>query len=172
MEIERQGFIPQIQEKRELFEKRILLCPQQFLIFQETTTKTPIGYLSAEYLKEIPSSGEEINIGHEPKQFSSVPTDSKSRPPLYLYISSYSILPSHRGNGSGKYLWNLAMEYFEKMNHGGQRKIIPLLVVNQAWPAPHHIYKASGFREINIFKDFFPTQNPDKFTDGILMIKD
>ena len=153
MKIESAGFIPEIQEEEAVFLKRIKLCPQLFLIFEQNG-KTA-GYLSAEYMNHIPETAEELSLGHIP-----APDVSKN----YIYISSFSILPEYRGNGNGKICWNMALDYL-----GRDNKFI--LLVNEAWQGAKHIYLQSGFKELKSFKDFFPAE-ANSFTAGTLMIRE
>lgn len=157
MKIESAGFIPQIQEEQHVFEQRIKACPELFLVFEDETSGKVAGYLSAEYLDKLPSCAAELALGHVP---------NKSSSSSIIYISSFSILPEYRGNGTGKLLWNQAMEYFESLHTAPSL----LLLVNQAWPGAKHIYENSGFKVINTFHEFFPTETSQR-TDGILMIK-
>lgn len=174
MEIERAGFIHQIQETEDIFEKRILLCPQLFLLIKHDLTNKIIGYLSAEPMEKIPEKAEDIRLNHIPV---SVPSCKNFN---YIYISSFSILPTFRGKGNGKIIWNQCMKYLSQMTLSPndktslslvvQKKIL-ILLVNQDWQGAKHIYEQNGFHTQNIFKDFFPRQD-GSFSDGVLMIKE
>lgn len=154
MKIEESSFIPQIQEDKDVFLKRIKLCPSLFLIFQlEDDNKSVIGYLSAEYMDKIPESAEELKLGH-------TPSSKKGR---FIYISSFALLPQFRQNGLGKNLWNQAIHYF------GDDKDF-LLLVNDEWKGARHIYEKSGFSLFKTFKDFFPSIN-GSVSDGHLLVK-
>lgn len=160
MKVESEGFISQIQENREVFEKRILACPQLFLVFENQENKKVSGYLSAEFLNEIPLTAQELALGHEPK------TINNHLEQKYIYISSFSILPEVRGNGNGKLLWNKSIEYFEKNFPSADF----ILLVNEEWKAAKHIYEKKGFKQLKVFKAFFPSES-QKASDGILMMK-
>jgi len=158
MKVEAAGFIPQIQEEQSVFEQRIGVCPQLFLVFEDEADGTVAGYLSAEYLDHVPGSASELALGHVPNKFSSS---------SLIYISSFSILPEYRGSGTGKLLWNQSLEYFKSLGTANSL----LLLVNEAWTGARHIYENSGFKVINTFENFFPTETVDK-TAGILMQRD
>jgi len=158
MNVEQHGFIPQIQEQAAVFEARIRANPDLFLIFEDSEIQTVAGYLSAEYMKTIPSSANELSLGHTPAAV------SKSQE-TYIYISSYSLLPQYRGGGIGKQMWNSSISWFE--NTLGAKKI--LLLVNEEWQGAKHIYENSGFQTVAIFQNFFPSEKDDKKSAGILM---
>ena len=156
MKIESAGFIAQIQEAQTVFEKRIKVCPSLFLVFEDKASGMIVGYLSAEYMSHVPESATQLTLGHEPCAVVS----------SIIYISSFSILPEYRGNGTGSFLWNKALEYFESLGTANTF----LLLVNEAWCGAKHIYKKSGFEVIDIFENFFPTEGKNT-TAGILMKK-
>lgn len=154
MKVEKNSFIAQIQENRDVFLKRIMICPSLFLLFQkEDENHTVIGYLSAEYMNKIPESPEELKLGH-------VPSTEKGK---FIYISSFAILPEFRQIGLGKKLWNQAIKYF------GDEKDY-LLLVNEEWNGAMHIYEESGFILYKTFPDFFPSIN-NGTSDGHLLVK-
>lgn len=158
MRIEAAGFIPQIQEEQAVFEQRIKACPELFLVFEEESSGVVAGYLSAEYLDQVPATAAQLALGHVPE---------KSNSSSIIYISSFSILPKYRGNGTGKQLWNHAMEYFTSLGTANSL----LLLVNEAWSGARHIYECAGFKVINTFENFFPTETATK-TAGLLMQRD
>lgn len=155
MEIEFFGFSPCIRESKNVFLKRIQACSELVLIFE--INNEIAGYLSGEFLSNIPLNSSELKLGHTPD----TPTEKN-----YIYISSFSLLPDFRGNGNGSNCWNLAIDYFE--NNFDYKNL--LLLVNEAWPNAKHIYEKSGFYEIDTFVNFFPTED-QKFTNGCLMKK-
>lgn len=157
MEVEKKGFIPQIQEEQIVFEERIKTCPELFLVFQDETFKIA-GYLSAEYLEKIPQSADELKLGHIPQKI-------EKKEKSIIYISSFSILPEFRGNKNGTKLWNESLEYLEN-KHNSKVKFV--LLVNELWENAIHIYKKSGFKIIKTFPNFFLTTE-NNFSSGILM---
>ena len=88
----------------------------------------------------------------------------------FIYISSFAIFPSKRGNGYGKNCWNLALDYFKNMNFDENNVTIKgfLLLVNELWTKALSIYEKSGFERIKTFKNFF-VNDENSFSDGILM---
>ena len=168
MQVEKSSFILPIQEDRAVFEERIRLCPDLFLVFEDDgagSGEKVLGYLSAEIMEKIPETRGELKLGHKPipVKKSSI-LNSKSSP--YIYISSFALLPQARGGGFGKKMWNMSLAYFQEN--------FPtcnfLLLVNEVWQGAKHIYQTSGFETLRTFTDFFPTESTS-FTAGILMVK-
>lgn len=155
MKIEKLAFIPEIQEIESVFENRIKLCSQLFLII--LVDNNPAGYLCAERFDEIPRDFQALRIGHEPK-------DSKG---TVIYVSSFAILPDFRNKGVGKSSWNLCIDYLSKLPDA---KTL-LLHVNENWNGAYHIYKSSGFTEIKRLHDFYNGENNTK-SDAIVMKKE
>lgn len=190
MQIEKASFVPQIQENQNVFFERIKSCPKLFLIFYDSdedfydsneenrseslsyeNSENIAGYLCAELFSEIPQNPEELQLGHLPQKIlsdDSLKNNLKTQ--YFIYISSFAIFPSKRGNGYGKKCWNLAMEYFKNMNFEQNNAIIKgfLLLVNELWTKALSIYEKSGFEKIKTFKNFF-VNDENSFSDGILM---
>ena len=157
MRIEEASFIPEIQEDREVFKKRIEVCPSCFLVFEFEGRVG--GYLSAEFMDHIPLAADELKLGHFP-----APAESNDVKNQFIYISSFALLPEFRGGGNGRKMWNEALKYF-------RNKFSPtgfLLLVNELWGGAKHIYSESGFETISIFENFFPCDG-EGFSNGILM---
>lgn len=158
MIIERESFIPQIQESQDVFLERIKTCPETFFIFcDESNQSEIIGYICGEFLDKFPQSPEELKLNHLPQK-----NTSKN----FFYISSFAIKKNRRGTDLGKKLWNESLNKFTE--NSKIEKII--LLVNKEWENARHIYEKSGFIQTAIFKNFFPTETMS-FTDGILMEK-
>ena len=159
MEVEKSSFIPQIQEESSVFSERIRLCGDLFLVFENEGKVC--GYCSAEIMEKLPQSADELKLGHSPKAL-----NAEENLKGYIYISSFALLPQNRGCGFGKKMWNESLEYFHK--------IFPalnfILLVNEEWKGAVHIYSSSGFEQVKVFEDFFPS-NVQKHSNGILMIK-
>ena len=154
MNIEEACFIKEIREKREVFLERIKCENDAFYVFLDG--QKVMGYISAERLEKIPESENEIALNHKPLGIGN-----------NLYISSFGILPSYRGNGNGKKLWEMAMNEFSKIE--GIKKFI--LLVNEDWKGALHIYEKSGFTVHKIYPAFFPRSDNSR-SDGILMVKE
>ena len=64
MQVEKSSFILPIQEDRAVFEERIRLCPDLFLVFEDDgagSGEKVLGYLSAEIMEKIPETRGELN---------------------------------------------------------------------------------------------------------------
>lgn len=162
MKIERQAFIPQIQEKKKTFEKRLEIFPNGFLILSdasETAVKqngnaVTCGYLCSEIWSSLPSptDSDEIftrkfKLGHNIKDTH----DSNGR---YLYISSFAILRDYQGKGLGKRFFGNALAALCGSFKNVEKVV---LIVNEEWKGAIKIYKSLGFEEVRTLKDFFPT---------------
>ena len=159
MKVECSSFIKEIHEEKSVFIERIKRCPDLFLIFEENGEVA--GYLSAEILNSIPKTSEELKLGHLPSV-----SKNNDNSNSYIYISSFALLPSFRGGGKGKQMWNRSVNYFsESLNISHF-----LLLVNEEWKGAYHIYESSGFKTINTFPSFF-FSNEKGSSSGILMEK-
>ena len=156
MEIEFASFIPGIQEERIVFENRIKMCGESFLVFEDENKKV-FGYLCAERMSKIPERVNELELGHFP---------NVNKNGSVLYISSFAIFPEYRGNGTGSYVWEQSLNFLKNLK--GIKTIV--LLVNESWTGAHHIYEKSGFYEICRLPSFFYAED-DSYTDGILMQK-
>lgn len=157
MEIEKDCFIPQIQERREVFLERIKAGAGKgtFLLFIDDETCRPAGYICGEFMEKVPSGPAEIALNHNPA------TVKESAAFSVFYISSFGILTDYRGKGNGNHLWKQALSAFEKLP--GIKKLV--LLVNENWSGARHIYESTGFSATALFKGFFPDGN------GIFMEK-
>ncbi len=153
MEVEEKSFLPEIQEERGVFLSRITECGDTFLVFTDGGGRIS-GYVSAEFMPRMPSSPDELRLGHRP--------DPSAANSGILYVSSFAILPEFRGSGTGKNLWRRSIGIFSSL--GSVDRII--LLVNSRWEGARHIYGTSGFSDRTVFPSFFPDGG-----DGILMEK-
>ena len=160
MNVENSAFIKGIREEEEVFIERIKRCSDLFLCFIDDNDKV-IGYLSAEVMEKVPTTSQELELGHLPSTLNNIDKDNS-----YIYISSFALLPSMRGSGRGKEMWNKSISYLEKVS--GIKHF--LLLVNEEWQGASHIYKESGFKIINTFNNFFYSESKGK-SSGILMEK-
>ena len=188
MNIERQSFIPQIQEKKRVFEKRLKLFPEGFLVLADSSDEVVLknkvalvcGYLCAERWDSLPafsllehaSEKEQKNarkkiekrfeLGHNPlythKESGSI-----------LYISSFALLKDYRGKGLGeKFFVNAVAALCASL--GGIKTV--LLLVDSEWQNALKIYEKCGFKKIGTLEQFFPTIQKKEFADGIVMTAD
>lgn len=162
MEIERDAFIPEIQEDRDVFLERLTTFGRGFLIFETEVDggKKAAGYFSAELWNEVPESKDSFKIGHSIN-------DSHVDGGKVLYISSFAVLSEFRGCGNGKRLFSMAVDYLRQVN--SIEKIV--LMVNELWGGAHHIYSSYGFAEIFRIESIFPAKSGNA-TAGIVMILD
>lgn len=181
MNIERQSFIPAIQEKKRVFEKRLKIFPEEFLLLADCSdevilkNKTALvcGYLCSEKWDSLPDFEnpdkkseklikKQFCLGHNPllthKTNGSV-----------LYVSSFALLKDYRGKGLGeKFFMNSVAALVS--SHCEIKKVV--ILVNEEWNAARKIYEKLGFREIFRLKEFFPTIQKKEFSDGIIMEAD
>jgi len=154
MHVEESCFIPEIQEEKEVFLSRIETG--LFFIFRDTAAGKIAGYISAEYMENIPESSRDIALNHKPCGKSAG----------IIYISSFALLPEYQGTGLGKEMWDRCCERFSELS--GVNKLV--LLVNEEWKGAFHIYEKSGFEKNKVFEGFFPGVEGKK-TDGIFMVK-
>lgn len=159
MEIEKDCFIPQIQEDRQVFLER--LESPTFFLFIDDQTQLPVGYISGEYMDHMPKSASQIALNHHP---GASPITGNAKNASFFYISSFGILGKYRGQGNGKILWRMALDYYKTLP--GVKTLI--LLVNEDWKGAHHIYTDYGFTEVARFQEFFPRTDGTSST-GILM---
>ena len=176
MNIERQSFIPKIQEKKRIFEKRLKIFPEGFLLLADCSddvvlkNKTALvcGYLCAELWENLPDFSDEkkckklFALGHNP--LLTHKTNGN-----FLYISSFALLKDYRGKGNGK-------KFFENVlaalcsARPNIKKVV--LLVDSEWQAALKIYEKLNFEKIAELNDFFPTIQKKENASGIVMISD
>lgn len=173
MNIERQSFIPSIQEKKKVFEKRLKAFPEGFLVLSDASEKAvkeygfapTCGYFCCELWEMFPSEADSklvekrFSLGHNPLHA------HKADAP-YLYISSFAILKEYRSKGIGEKFFNASVAALCGANPQ-VKKII--LLVNSEWENAIKIYRKAGFEENYVLKEFFPTLTKKVYADGIVM---
>ena len=162
MKIERQAFIPQIQEKKKTFEKRMEIFPNGFLILSDASEKVvkengnalTCGYLCSEIWSSFPNESDsdevfkrKFKLGHNIK-------DTHTQNGAFLYISSFAILRDYQGKGLGRKFFQSSLAALSGA-FPSVKKIV--LLVNSEWEAAIKIYKSLGFEEKRTLSDFFPT---------------
>ncbi|WP_294428211.1 N-acetyltransferase [uncultured Treponema sp.] len=175
MNIERQSFIPAIQEKKRVFEKRLKIFPEGFLLLADCSdevvlkNKTALvcGYLCSERWDFLPACDEKLlrkrfALGHNPLH------THKTEGP-FLYISSFALLKDYRSKGLGSKFFKNAVAALCSSLHGIEKVVI---IVNSEWEAALKIYRSIGFEEYFILKEFFPTIQKKVCSDGIIMTLD
>jgi len=197
MNIERQSFIPAIQEKKRVFEKRLKLIPEGFLLLadssEEVVKKNKValvcGYLCAERWDSLPDFSL-LNKNEGRNQLSEDKVSLKERKnalkrieklfelghnPFYshksngsvLYISSFALLKDYRGKGLGEKFFVNSVAALAS-SMGGIKKI--LLLVDSEWKNAIKIYEKHGFSTIGCLENFFPTIQKKEYADGIVMV--
>jgi len=164
MNVERQSFIPEIQESREVFEDRIITFDDGFLVFEDESklkAKSPegnavlpgskaapsqiAGYFSSERWAQIPASDELFALGHSARQ-------THKATGKVLYITSFAILPEFRGHKIGKELFERSLSFILTANKDVQ---ILLLLVNEEWKSAVKIYHNYGFEQVRKINGIF-----------------
>lgn len=173
---ERQSFIPKIQEKKRVFEKRLKIFPEGFLILSDSSEETlkefgtaqTVGYFSSELWDELPDFSDEkrtlkrFSLGHDPL------TTHKTNGKI-LYVSSFAINRDYRKKGNGKTFFENSVSAI--CGQFPQIKQI-LILVNSEWTPAIKIYEGAGFKKILTLSNFFPTLIKKEYSDGIIMVAD
>jgi len=196
MNIERQSFIPAIQEKKRVFEKRLKIFPEGFLALADCSDEIVLknkvalvcGYLCTERWDSLPDFEE---ICETPSGLTEKATEKERKNALkriekrfelghnpllthkttgpFLYISSFALLKDYRGKGLGeKFFKNSVAALVSAM--GGIKKVVVL--VNSEWQSAIKIYNALGFEKVFTLEGFFPTIQKKVNSDGIIMTAD
>ena len=188
MNIERQSFIPAIQEKKRVFEKRLKIFPEGFLLVADCSdqvvlknkTALAAGYLCAERWdclpdfetldsldekekkKALKQIEKRFELGHNPL------TTHKTQGP-YLYVSSFALLKDYRGKGLGE-------KFFKNSLAALCSSLSPIkevvLLVDSEWKNAIKIYEKLGFKTVFTLSQFFPTIQKKVNADGIVMTAD
>lgn len=156
MEIEKQAFIPEIQECERIFAERVSVFPEGFLMIEDS--EGVAGYFCSELWNEIPENKESFLLGHSAEH-------SHCKEGKILYISSFALKTRCRGKGLGKdVLRNCVKTVYNSVKD--VEKMV--LIVNKLWISAQNIYKSLGFKPYKEVKNFFPAENGEK-SDGIVM---
>ena len=193
MNIERQSFIPAIQEKKRVFEKRLKVYPQGFLALADCSDEIVLknkvalvcGYLCAEKWDSLPDfeelrslSGVEMS---EKEQKSALKRIEKhfalGHNPLlthktngcYLYVSSFALLKEYRGKGLGEKFFKNSLAALCAANPEIKKVV---LLVDSEWQTALKIYEKLGFQKVFELKEFFPTIQKKVNASGIIMTAD
>ena len=154
MNIEHLSFSGDIIESQKVFEDRISLFSDGFLV--AVFENRIVGYISSElwlFLENVPISN--FTLNHS--VFDTHHSNGEE-----LYISSIAVDPKFRGSGVGKDLFE---ELLKTVPSKYTLKSI-ILLVSSNWERAYSMYQKRGFAEINRIPDFF---SPSE--DGIIMRK-
>src|SRR5574344_1010424 len=159
MLVEKQAFIPQIQESKAVFEQRLSAYPTGFFVLEDETENTIAGYFSSELWNAVPQNNRAFSLGHSA-------TKAHVASGTVMYISSVALLNSYRGKGFGEKLFMIPVVQIFKESPAIKESV---LIVNEVWKGARHIYSKAGFSEYGTINNFFPTTDSKVFTTGILM---
>ena len=160
MRIEKDSFITAIMECSEVFERRLNVFPEGFIIFEDSKNRRSAGYICTELWDCIPNDKDFFTVGHDIKKLHNANGSA-------LYISSFALLKEFRGAGNGKMLFGAALNFFkQKFNMESA-----LLMVNEEWNAARRIYESYGFCKYMVFESTFPAASGSGFSCGIIMKK-
>lgn len=176
MKIERQAFIPQVQEKKRVFERRLKVFPEGGLILSDSGEKAvaehggalTCGYLCAERWTDLPDFSRDerfsrrFTLGHNIK-------DTHTKDGRFLYISSFALLREYQGRGLGKKFFKSSLEAFAGA-FGNLEKFVVL--VDGEWKAALEIYRSLGFSEVSRIPEFFPTLQKKVFSSALILVAD
>ncbi len=168
MKIEKECFIPCIQESKETFEARLRSKNKQFFMFRDSETDKIMGYISAEFIKDIPKNDEKRADLYVLKlaKFFALNHTPQSDQGAALYISSFALTKEYQGKGYGRITWNKAIEEFSIIR--GLKKFV--LLVNRKWESARYIYETTGFNTVCVLPDFFANEDKTK-EDALVMVK-
>ncbi len=162
MAIEHQSFIPQIQEKKKCFEKRLEVCPDFCFILSDSSqavvkahgSALTCGYFCSELWDSFPSESDSDEVfsrrfalGHDVKA-------SHASGGMYLYVSSFALRTEYRGKGLGKKFFESSLCALCGANKDIKKVVI---IVNEEWERALSIYRALGFVQVRKLQGFFPT---------------
>lgn len=188
MNIERQSFIPAIQEKKHVFEKRLKVFPQGFLALadcsEETVLKNKValvcGYLCAEKWDFLPDFSALSGMDEKEKKSSLKKIEKRfalGHNPLlthktngcFLYVSSFALLKDYRGKGYGEKFFLNSVAALSSADSQIKKVVI---LVDSEWAPAIKIYEKLGFQKVFELKEFFPTIQKKVNADGIIMTAD
>lgn len=177
MAIEHQAFIPQIQEKKRCFEKRLEAFPQGFFILSDASENVvkvhgkalTCGYFCSELWDSFPNENDGEKVFSRRFKLGHNPLDSHSENGMYLYVTSFALLNEYKSKGLGTKFFESSLAAICGANHN-IKKIV--LLVNDEWKNALKIYEKFGFKEVHRLKDFFPTLTKKTYSDGIVMTSD
>lgn len=202
MNIERQAFIPSIQEKKRVFEKRLKVFPQGFLALADCSdevvlkNKTALvcGYLCAEKWDSLPDfesfralSGAETNNLSDAGNTAEKEQKSALKKIEKRFALGHNPLLTHKTNGSFLYVSSFALlkEYRgkglgEKFFANSLAALCSamseikkvVILVDSEWTVALRIYEKLGFKKVFDLKEFFPTIQKKVNADGIIMTAD
>lgn len=162
MKIERQAFIPPVQEKKGVFDKRLKVFPEGFLILSDPDEAVvranggalTCGYLCSELWGGFPDESLDdkafarpFSLGHNAKH-------THTRDGGCLYVSSFALLREYRGRGLGSLFFRASLAAL----CGSLPSVRTVaLLAGEGWAAALRIYGSLGFAPVRTLGSFFPT---------------
>lgn len=149
MQLEANGFPPAIRESRDVMQQRLQHFAEGFLILEHADGA--IGYLCSElWVQDETADSAHCNaahfaLGHDIRQ-------THRCDGTYLYISSMTIAPAHRGDGLGRRFFHQSVTLLPARLPQLRGSI---LLLSAEWLAAHRIYRDGGYMEIARLPDFF-----------------
>ena len=173
MKIERQAFIPPIQEKKRVFEKRLRIFPNGFVILSDASEKVvkenlgalTCGYICTEIWESFPDKNldekafsRRFALGHNIKH-------THFENGACLYVSSFALLQTYRGKGLGRAFFCAALGAI--LGAYPAIKSVALLASSE-WKNALSIYESLHFEKVRTIPDFFSTLQKKIRADGIV----
>lgn len=145
MDVEREAFIPEINESRSVFLERMNVFPEGFFVLLDEGEVC--GYFCCEIWKDVPRGKLSFVLGHSAAA-------SHCYEGGVLYVSSVALLKKCRGRGLGKRMFaECVSRVLQKFP--GVRECV--LLVCEKWSAARRIYEDMSFCEYGRLEDFFPS---------------
>jgi ribosomal-protein-alanine N-acetyltransferase len=159
MQVELNSFAVNIRETRSVFEERISLFNDGFLVIKDEDKI--VGYICSE-IWNIQSNLQQqlFTLGH---------SISESHNPQgnHIYISSMGVLQQYRKQGLGNVLF---CRLLSQLTQDFSNLTSAVLIVGEAWSAARKIYIKYGFEEVfKLYKFFNPLDHPS--FNGIVKTK-
>ena len=143
MAVEVEAFDPLIRETRDTFLERMASFPDGFFVLEADGMVS--GYACTELWRRKPCpEPSDFALGHRI-------SERHRRDGDELYVSSFAVLGSLRGTGSGKYLWTELV----RIADDSIRPASWILLVAEKWSNAIALYAKSGFEEIARLPSFF-----------------
>jgi len=147
LKLEKEGFLPGIQEKEDVFIQRLKFFPQGFFLVYERNMI--LGYINFE-IWERKASWETypFQLNHHIAGVLNI------HGPI-LYLASMTISPLVRGKKVGTWLLRRGVE---RMIQDFPQLEEVILVVNEQWKGAQKIYLSMGFRVLGKIEGFFTAE--------------
>ena len=144
MLVERQSFEENIVEEESVFADRLAYAPDCNYVLVETATQSVCGYFTAELWASVTSGANVFALGHSVRE---------CHQPIgtVLYISSFALLPTIRGQGLAENFFVVSIERIVAVFPQVERFI---LLVHEDWHRAIRIYEKQGFIRTQVLERF------------------